>query len=82
MCIYFEFPQSLLADTVYLLVCFCFEQKKTGCRRVATEASGNINEDTIAVIAATNVDFASVGAITYALFVLSPKICFYSCILL
>jgi nicotinate-nucleotide pyrophosphorylase (carboxylating) len=33
--------------------------------RVATEASGNINENTIAAIATTNVDYASVGAITY-----------------
>jgi nicotinate-nucleotide pyrophosphorylase (carboxylating) len=35
--------------------------------RIATEASGNINEHTIAAIAATNVDYASVGAITYVI---------------
>ena len=34
--------------------------------RVPTEASGNVTEQTMAAIAATNVDFVSVGAITYA----------------
>jgi hypothetical protein len=37
--------------------------KPTG--RVPTEASGNVTEQTMAAIAATNVDFVSVGAITY-----------------
>jgi hypothetical protein len=32
---------------------------------VPTEASGNVTEQTMAAIAATNVDFVSVGAITY-----------------
>lgn len=34
--------------------------------RVATEASGNINLETIAQIAATNVDYVSIGAITHS----------------
>ena len=38
--------------------------------RIATEVSGNINEHTVAAIAATNVDFMSVGAITYSYFYL------------
>jgi nicotinate-nucleotide pyrophosphorylase (carboxylating) len=36
------------------------------CRRFETEASGNINETTIADYAATGVDFISVGALTHS----------------
>ena len=34
--------------------------------RVALEASGGINLDTIAAVAATGVDFISVGALTHS----------------
>ena len=60
-------PDRIMLDNMTIdLMAACVERARSVAPRIELEASGNVNEQSIARIAETGVDFISVGAITHS----------------
>jgi nicotinate-nucleotide pyrophosphorylase (carboxylating) len=60
-------PDRIMLDNMPIdLMAACVERAHSVASRIELEASGNVNEQSIARIAETGVDFISVGAITHS----------------